>query len=177
MRDAILLWQAFQGIEETGTLTAQQRDRVLREAERQAALLRVPANSTRGTAADSIKAAQERFRRGAAFERGEGQPKDVAEAAYWYALAASGGWAAAFTNLGTLHARGSGVPGPDIGAARLLWLTAAALGDGTAMFNLGALAERGFEGPPDLAQAKRWYERGAERKHPASAEALRRLGG
>ena len=83
----------------------------------------------------------------------------------------------AFTNLGHLHALGWGLPKPDPDGAKRLWMTAAALGEGKALFNLGALAESGRDGPADLGVAKRWYARGAERKDPASAAALRRLGG
>ena len=176
-RTAILHWQAFAGTDETGRLTAGQRDRVLAEADQQTALLHVAPKSPRGAAADSVKGAEARFNRGNDFERGDGQPKDPAEAAYWYALAASDGWAAAFTNLGTLYVRGQGVARADADAARRLWLTAATLGEGTAMFNLGVLAEKGIGMAADPAAAKRWYARGAERKHAGSAAALQRLGG
>ena len=176
-RTAILHWQAFVGTDETGHLTAEQRDLVLADAERQAALLRVAAKSPRGTAADSVKGAEARFNRATDFERGDGQPKDPAEAAYWYALSASDGWAAAFTNLGTLYVRGQGVGKADTDAARRLWLTASTLGEGTAMFNLGVLAEKGIGMTADPAAAKRWYARGADRKHAGSAAALQRLGG
>ena len=122
-----------------------------------------------------VKGAAARFNRGAAFERGGGrQPRDLAEAAYWYALAAADGWAAAYTNLGTLHARSEK---PDLEAARRLWLAAAARGEGTALFNLGALAEKGMGGPANPGLAKLWYGRGAERRHAASTAALKRLGG
>jgi TPR repeat protein len=66
---------------------------------------------------------------------------------------------------------------PDLDAARRLWETAAALGEGTAMFNLGVLAEKGLGAPADSAAAKRWYARGAERKNAASSAALQRMGG
>jgi uncharacterized caspase-like protein len=176
-RAAILRWQAFEGRNETGHLDQAHADTVIRDAAREAALLRVPEQSPRGTAADAARGAEARFNKGGDFENGTGQPKDLAEAAYWYALAARDGWAAAYTNLGTLYARGLGVP-RDAEAARLLWLTAAASGEGTAMFNLGVLNEKGLGGKPaDAAAAKRWYARGAERKHTASTAALHRLGG
>lgn len=66
---------------------------------------------------------------------------------------------------------------PDAVAARHLWMTAAALGDGTAMFNLGLLAEKGIGMVADPAMAKLWYARGAERKHAGSVAAQKRLGG
>ena len=173
-RPAIRAWQAFEGLEDTGRLTADQRDRITRDAEQQAALLKVDDKSPRGALAGAVKGAAARFAHGAAFERGGRQPMDVAEAGYWYALAAADGWAAAYTNLGTLHARGEK---PDLEAARRLWLAAAARGEGTALFNLGALAEKGMGGAIDAGMAKRWYARGAGRKHAASTAALKRLGG
>jgi serine/threonine protein kinase/TPR repeat protein len=174
---AIRAWQAFESVAETGSLTGEQRGRLLHEAEGQAALLKVSMKSPRGTSAETVKGGQARFLRGSAFERGDGQQKDYAEAAYWYALAASDGWAQGYTNLGTLRARGLGMPQPDNEAARRLWLTAAALGEVTALFNLGALAEKGIGEPVDLDLAKRWYARAAERKDAESVAALRRLGG
>jgi TPR repeat protein len=177
MRPAVLHWQDFEGLQTTGHLSIEQRDRLLREAELQTGLLKVPAKSPRGKWYNSVKGPEERFNRGVESEQGAGQPKDPAEAAYWYALSAADEWRGAFTNLGMLYALGQGVR-QDMQAAKRLWLTAATLGDGTAMFNLGALAETGFGGQPaDLAEAKRWYSRGAESNHPDSVAALKRLGG
>lgn len=176
-RSAIRAWQGFEALEETGRLSEDQRDRIVRDAEQLAALLKVAEKSPRATVGAavgaSVKSASARFTRGLAFERGVSQPKDLEEAAYWYALAAADGWAPALTNLGTLRARG---PTPDLEAARRLWLAAAARGEGTALFNLGALAEKGIGGPADASLAKRWYSRGAERKDSASTAALKRLG-
>jgi len=175
-RAAIRQWQGFADMDATGRLSADQRDRLLREAAQVAALLKAPPTSPRGTQADSVKGAETRFNRGAEFENGTNRPKDFAEAAYWYALAAGDGWAAAYTNLATLRVRAQGFPKADPDGARSLWLVAAALGEGTALFNLGALAESGIGGHPDLAAARRWYARGAEQKNTASAAALKRLG-
>lgn len=175
-QEAILRWQSFEALDETGRLTEVEGNRLDAEATILGALLKVGARSPRGTSADSVKGAGARFDLGTSFERGDGKPKDAAEAAYWYALAAGDGWAAAFTNLGTLYARG--VRGkPDTEFAELLWKAAAARDDATAMYNLGAMYERGIGVPADVAAAKRWYARGAEHKHAASAEALHRLGG
>ena len=176
-RAAILRWQGFDALEETGHLTIAQRDRLVAEATQVLALLKVGASSPRGTWASSIRDSKSQFNLGAAFERGEGRPKDAAEAAYWYALAAAQSWPAAYTNLGTLWVRGDGMPKADPEAAARLWAVAAALGDGTAMFDLGVMYKKGVGRSADLVVAKRWYARGAERKHQASAAALRRLGG
>ena len=171
LRDAIHAMQSIETAEPTGVLTAEQRDRLLRDADLLSSLLSPPAKSPKGTPASAVKGAQARFDRGWAFETGKGQPQDAAEAAYWYGLAASD-IAAARTNLGTLRAREG-----DTEAARLLWQTAAARGEGSAAFNLGALAERGFNGPVNPRLARRWYERGAELGNTDSAAALKRLGG
>jgi TPR repeat protein len=176
-RAAIKRWQAFEGLDETGQLTPAARDRLLNDSAELGLLLPSRSYSPRGAAADSVKGAEARFDLGASFERGVGKPKDAAEAAYWYALAARDGWPAAFTNLGTLYARGVVGGKPDTAAAERLWKAAAARDDAIAMFNLGAMYERGIGVPADAGVAKRWYARGAEHKHAASAEALRRLGG
>ena len=172
---AVRVWQSFNGAEETGLLTAAQRDQISQQADRQAAILTVSPTSPGGLAADRVKSAKERFNLGADYERGDGHAKDTREAAYWYSLAAAEGWPAAFTNLGTLYARGFGVAGPDFDTARRLWLTAAALGNKTALFNLGALAEKGIDGSADLVGAKRWYALGAKQDDPGSKAALKRL--
>jgi TPR repeat protein len=176
-RAAVRRWQSFAGAEPTGHLTQEERETILRDADLQAALLRVPPKSPRGAAMDSVKGTEARFNRGSDFQTGDGQPKDSAEAAYWYALAAQNGWPAAFTNLGTMYVRGFAGAKADIDAAKLLWTTASALGDGTAMFNLGVLAEQGIGMKVSLGMAKRWYGLGAERRHPGSMAALKRLGG
>jgi peptidoglycan hydrolase-like protein with peptidoglycan-binding domain len=172
-RPAIRTWQSFEGEETTGRLTDEQRDRIRREARDLAAVLQVEDTSPNGTPRNSLKGATARFSRAVTLERGVRQPKDLVEAAYWYALAAGDGWAAAFTNLGTLRAR---APKPDLEAARRLWLAAAAREETTALFNLGALAEKGIGGPVDTGLARRWYSLGADHKDTASAAALKRLG-
>lgn len=172
-RQAIRAWQAFVGVDDTGRLSAEQRDRILGNADQLAALLKVDDKSPRGTPGVGLKGGSARFTRGLAFERGVGQVKDLSEATYWYALAAGDGWAAAFTNLGTLRARAAQ---PDLTAARRLWMAAAARGEVTALFNLGALAEKGIGGPADPGLARQWYTRGAEHRDAASVAALKRLG-
>jgi len=171
---AVRSWQAYEGDETSGRLSGEQRERLLSEARELAALLNAGDKSPSGTPAMSVTGAAGRFARGLAFERGIRQPKDLTEAAYWYSLAAADGWAAAFTNLGTLRAR---APKPNFQAARLLWLAAAARGESTALFNLGALAEKGIGGPADPNLARRWYSLGARHRDAASVAALKRLGG
>ena len=101
---------------------------------------------------------------------------DPAEAAYWYALVAADGEAKAFTNLGTLIARGWGATKPDPVAAGLLWWVAAARGEAIAMFDEGVLYERGIGVTDDLVRARAWYERAAARNHSGARDALKRFG-
>jgi len=86
-----------------------------------------------------VKGAEQRYTRAWGLEK-----RDPAEAAYWYALAASDGEAKALTNLGIIVARGFGTTKPDPVDAMLLWHAAAARGEVFAMFNLGGLYERGI---------------------------------
>ena len=172
-RQAVRTWQSFVAADATGQLTGEQRDRLTKQAEQQAELLKAPAASPHGVAAGSVRGAAARFARGAAFE----SKKDTAEAAYWYALAASDGSVEAFTNLGTIRARG---PQADLEAARLLWMAAAARGgdkNGIVFYNLAVLAEKGIGGDANPGLAKKWYGQAASHKHAGSAAALRRLGG
>ena len=104
----------------------------------------------------------------------EGQPPDPAEAAT--GTGSPPRMAKALTNLGTLLARGQGIGKPDPEAARLLWWAAATQGEAIAMFNLGAMYERGIGVAADTANARRWYERAAAHDHPQARAALKRLG-
>jgi TPR repeat protein len=121
-------------------MTNPERKTLLHMSERLAALLDQPGTSPQGADGSSIKGGPQRYARAASFEPGKGAKPDPAESAYWYALAAADNEAKAFTNLGTLAARGQVAGGkPDLDAARLLWWAGAARGDPIAMFNLGAL--------------------------------------
>jgi uncharacterized caspase-like protein len=168
---SVRLWQAFAAEDDTGRLTDPQRDRLFSQATRLTTLLAVPGMSPRGIPAATVKGAPARFAKGVQFETGA--VKDTEEAAYWYALAAQEHAPSALTNLGTLRARARP---PDFEAAHLLWLAAGALGEPTALFNLGALAERGLGEPADPQRARRWYTRGAARNNAPSIAALKRLG-
>src|SRR5262249_39250530 len=107
---------------------------------------------------------------------GKGAKADPAEAAYWYALAASDGWAKAFTNLGRIFARGFASNKPDPANASLLWWAAAARGEAGDLYNLGVLYEQGIGVPPNLDLAKAWYQRAAALNDPEANSALKRLG-
>jgi hypothetical protein len=175
-RAAIKQFQAFDGDPETGMLTEPEHQALLQRAQRVAALLDQPTTSPEGVAADGVRGGAQRYAKGWSAETGNGAKQDVAEAAYWYSLAAIDGDARAFANLGTLVARGrTGTP-PDPAAAAFLWQAAAARGDVVSMYNLGVLYERGIGVVADLARAKTWYQRAATHNHPEARAALKRLG-
>jgi hypothetical protein len=171
IRSAVQQFQSFEGAAETGLLSDSQRADLLDMAQRLAKLLDQPAVSPEGVSASAIKGAEQRYARASGLEK-----LDPAEAAYWYALAASDGDAKALTNLGIIVARGVGTAKPDPLDAILLWLAAAARGEAFAMFNLGGLYERGIGVPVDLAKARSWYQRASALNYPAARAALKRLG-
>jgi TPR repeat protein len=176
-RVAIAQFRDFAGIADIGPMTNAERKTLLHMSERLAALLDQPATSPQGADARSVKSGPQRYARAASFEPGKSAKSDPAEAAYWYALAAADNEARAFTNLGTLAARGQIVAGkPDLDAARLLWWAGAARSDAIAMYNLGVIYERGMGVMVDLKRARAWYDRAAARNHVDARAALKRLG-
>jgi len=172
-RAAIAQFQSFEGDSETGTLSEEQRRKLLDMAHRLAALLDPAAASPRGITAVSLKGGPQRLAKAAGLETAG----DPSEAAYWYRLAAVDGEAKAFTNLGTLLVRGQGIAKPDPAGAQLLWLAAAARGELVAMFDLGTMYEHGVGVAADLGTAKKWYAWAAAKGHTQARDALKRLGG
>ena len=63
-----------------------------------------------GVTACSPENAQTQFERGKRYEKGDGVPKDIAQAVIWYRKAAEQGYAKAQNNLAVLYAMGQGVP-------------------------------------------------------------------
>jgi TPR repeat protein len=127
--------------------------------------------SPRNTAGDSVTPA-ETFELGVAFANGTlGHPKDQREAAYWLRRAlmlmpddtgARRAWAAG--RLGTLLWLEPGDVAAHHRAARVLWLLAAAWGNGDALCNLGQITADGDDAngvKPDKAGAAIWYEKAA----------------
>jgi peptidoglycan hydrolase-like protein with peptidoglycan-binding domain len=176
-RSALKQFQSFEGMAETGMLSNAERVTLLDMAQRLAALLDQASVSPAGMSAVAVKGGAQRYARAWGFDSGRSGKHDPAEAAYWYALAAGDGEAKAFTNLGTLTARGWAESKPDPLAAALLWHAAAARGEAVAMFDLGVLYERGIGVTADTATARSWYQRAATRNHPEARAALKRLAG
>jgi TPR repeat protein len=173
---AIRQFQQFDGVPDTGALSDDQRRTLVDMGQRLSLLLDQPPQSPQGVAASSIKGGDARYARAYIYEAGKGVRADPAEAAYWYALAASDGNAKAFTNLGTLVARGYGSVKPAPSDAVVLWGAAAARGESVAMYDLGLLYERGIGVTANLDLAKAWYRRAAGLNDPEAAKALKRLG-
>lgn len=128
--------------------------------------------SPRGVAAASVQGAEARFQRGWAAERAT--PADVAEAFYWYGLAAREGEVRALNQLGLMLMRGQGTAADSMGAS-LLWRLAAARGDATAAFNLGLMLEHGIGIGRNLGWARFWYDLAAEAGHPDARAAAARV--
>jgi TPR repeat protein len=174
---AIKEFQSFAGLPATGTLTADEGKMLLAMGQRLSELLDQPPTSPEGVAGSSIKGGEARYARAWNYQSGKGVKANLAEAAYWYALAGGDGYARALTNLGTMTASGWGTNKPDPAAARLMWWAAAVRGEAIAMYDLGVLYERGIGVAADAARAKAWYERAAAHNHPEARAALKRLAG
>ncbi|MBM4393779.1 MAG: sel1 repeat family protein, partial [Deltaproteobacteria bacterium] len=90
------------------------------------------------------------------YAKGEGVPKDDAEAVKWYRKAADQGLADAQYNLGVMYAVGKGVPKDDAEAVK--WYRKAAdQGLAGAQYNLGLMYRYGMDVPKDAAEAYAWY--------------------
>jgi TPR repeat protein len=98
---------------------------------------------------------------GWAYEKGDGVPRDMKEAARFYRLATEQGNAHAQNNLGWAYQRGEGVPQDKKEAARLYRL-AAEQGHALAQNNLGVLYLKGEGVPQDKNEAARLYRLAAE---------------
>jgi TPR repeat protein len=170
---AIRQFQSFQGDSATGTLSQDERYKLLNMARRLLKLIQPAPTSPKGATAASLRGGLQRLLKAAGLD----SAGDYGEAAYWYRLAANDGEAKAFTNLGTLVVRGQGVDKPDPSAAQLLWLSAAARGEPVAMFDLGTMYEHGIGVAADLAAAKKWYAWAAAKGHTQARDALKRLDG
>ena len=97
----------------------------------------------------------------AMYYKGQGVPRDDAEAAKWYRKAADQGDAVAQNNIGLMYDNGRGVP-QDYGAAVKWYRRAAEQGQTGAQFNLGVMYRNGLGVGQDPAEAALWFQRAAE---------------
>jgi localization factor PodJL len=96
------------------------------------------------------------------YAQGEGVPRDAAQAANWFGLAASAGLAPAQYRLGVLYERGEGVA-KDPAKAHDWYVRAAEQGNIKAMHNL-AVAESGRKGETtNYSMAAKWFREAAAR--------------
>ena len=102
------------------------------------------------------------------YRKGKLVPRNYAEAAKWYRLAAEQGDAHAQFNLGASYTAGRGVPQNDAEAVKWYRL-AAEQGDSLAQFNLGAMYSSGGGVPKDLITAYMWFDLSATRGTQAAA--------
>lgn len=135
-----------------------------REVEVAAAMARI-----RGLAEGGDMAAQ--FQAGIVYRTGRGVPRDDAEAARWYLLAARQGHPGAQFNLGLMYLSGEGVAKSDTEAAQ--WMRKAAeQGHAAAQFNLGAFYTRGQGVDKSASDAEHWTRKAAEQGLAAAQVAL-----
>ncbi|MFB3134408.1 MAG: tetratricopeptide repeat protein [Rhodospirillales bacterium] len=97
----------------------------------------------------------------AMYYKGQGVPRDDAEAAKWYRKAADQGDAVAQNNIGLMYDDGRGVP-QDYGEAVKWYRLAAEHGQTGAQFNLGVMYRNGLGVGQDPAEAALWFQRAAE---------------
>jgi uncharacterized protein len=118
--------------------------------------------------------AEAQYNLGRMYARGEGVPKDPAEAVKWYRKAADQGQASAQINLGKMYANGEGVP-KDASEAVKWYRKAAEQGIDTAQYGLGLMYALGEGVPKDYVEAYRWANLAAGAGYAKAAEFRRFL--
>jgi TPR repeat protein/tRNA A-37 threonylcarbamoyl transferase component Bud32 len=109
------------------------------------------------------------------YRRGQGVPRDLAEAAKWYRKAAERGDAKSQWELSRLLESGEGGVGKDLAAAVGWTRKAADQGHAGAQNRLGNVYEDGEVGPPNLTLAADWYRKAAEQGLPVAQNNLGRM--
>jgi TPR repeat protein len=94
---------------------------------------------------------------GMAYDSGQGVPRDLGEAAKWYAKAAEQGDGIAQNNLGSLFQNGEGVP-KDLEKAVYWYRKASDQKNAQAQNNLAYMYDLGLGVPQDNVEAVRLYE-------------------
>ena len=105
------------------------------------------------------------------YRKGEGVPRDLAEAARFFRLAAEQGLANAQANLAGAYMHGLGVA-VDYAAAMQLARRSADQGNAAGEFNVGVLYARGWGVPQDLRAATLWFVKAATRGDKDAKKAL-----
>lgn len=102
--------------------------------------------------------------------RGDGVPKNIAEAVKWWQVAAARGHAPAQVHLGIAYLQGDGIA-QDLDKSHEYFLAAAERGDSDAIFSLG-LIYGGFRKPPQLVEALAFFYLARERGHTKADKAI-----
>jgi len=87
--------------------------------------------------------AEEQFGLGLSYYKGDGVPKDIEKAIYWFTKAAEQGQALAQNGLGCCYYKGEGVP-KDLKKAVYWWTKAADQGQAEAQSSLRVLRRQGL---------------------------------
>jgi len=106
------------------------------------------------------------------YERGNGIPRNLAEAINWYGKAANAGNTYGMRNLGTLYRDGIGVA-KNITEARRWFEKAIAGGNAEALNSLGLLYQTGIDGPPNYTEARKLFEKAVS---AGNSDAMNSLG-
>jgi uncharacterized protein len=123
--------------------------------------------SPSGVLASAVTNPEDRYKR--AWDAETGPRIDLAEATYWYGLAASAGDSRAYTQLGTLIFNSHKDGARD---AALLWWVGSQLGQARASYDLGALYNSGPDTRHDPTLAREWYYFAASQGNKEAREAL-----
>src|SRR5262249_25782580 len=112
---------------------------------------------------------------GILYHHGRGVKRNMVEAINWFRRAADAGGAEAMENLGGLYCDGGGGDVEVNYPEGLSWLHKADdAGNTAALRKLAQLYEQGKGVSEDLAEAKWWYRRAAEKGDEKSAEWLKK---
>lgn len=104
---------------------------------------------------------EEQYNLACKYQGGDGVPKDVEKAVYFFRNAAEQGYATAQLNLGICYYKGQGVA-KDLEQAAYWYRKAAEQGDAFAQRSLGYCYQYGLRLSKDLEQAVYWYRKAAE---------------
>ena len=112
---------------------------------------------------------------GLKYDRGDGVPKDLTKAVYWYRKAAEQGYASAQNSLAVCYEFGKGVS-KDLQQAFYWYRKAAEQGYATAQRNLADCYKNGEGVSKDFQQAVYWYRKAAQNGEFFSQRKLEALG-
>jgi len=114
------------------------------------------------------------YEEGLRFFKGEGVPRDYAQARKFFIEAAAMGHAKAQYRLGFMYSLGRGVKKSDQEAVNW-WQKAARQNDAEAQYYLGYMYEVGGGVKQDMEEAKKWYQKAAANGNVNAAQSLKMM--